>query len=85
MERYCSTCGDLAGTLYMDGELWLCRHCVNRLPPLAPYFKEMGTANPSDPGGSTAHVQDIRKRRWHPTEKRLFYYEPPKAYFFPKG
>jgi hypothetical protein len=52
-----------------------------------PYFKEMGTANPLDPKGSTAHVRDIQDRRWHPTEKRMFYYskEKPKTYFLPKG
>lgn len=65
----------------------MCRHCLGQDPSLIPYFKEMGAANPRDPKGSTAHVRDIEDRRWHPTEKRMFYWskEKPKTYFFPKG
>jgi hypothetical protein len=47
---------------------------------------EYGHENPSDPQGSTAHVRDIKDRRWHPQEKRTFYYskELGKKYFFKK-
>jgi hypothetical protein len=70
---------------YVEGD-WLCRHCIQQIDE-GIYIKEMGVENPEDPKGSTAHVRDIKDRRWHPTEKRLFYYskEKPKTYFFKKG
>lgn len=85
MSKYCTQCGNVAGTLYLDGEAWVCRHCLSDVPGDAPYFKEMGVENPRDPEGSTAHVRDIKARRWDPKEERLFYYTPPKTYFFLKG
>lgn len=40
-----------------------------------------------DPKGSTAHVREIKDRRYHPKEDRTFHYskELGKTYFFPKG
>jgi len=49
------------------------------------YFKEMGVENPYDPKGSTAHVRDIKQRRWDQKEKRMFYYKGETRYSFPKG
>jgi len=83
----CETCNENHGTLYYEAGKWFCKyHRYSEESPL-PYFKEMGAANPKDPKGSTAHVMDIKDRRWHPEEKRMFYYskERPKTYFFPKG
>lgn len=48
-------------------------------------FKEVGVENPYDKKGSTAHVRDIKSRRLDPKTKKMFYYEPPRTYFFPKG
>lgn len=83
----CQKCNVLAGTLYYESGNWYCGPCRPYDESNVPYFKEMGTANPFDPKGSTAHVNDIKDRRWHPTEKRQFYWskEKTKTYFFPKG
>jgi len=51
----------------------------------APYFKEMGVENPVDPKGSTAHVRDIKNRRYDSKTDTTFDYKPPKRYFIPKG
>lgn len=48
----------------------------------APYFKEMGVENPIDPKGSTAHVRDIKNRRYDAKADKQFQYKPPKKYFF---
>jgi hypothetical protein len=50
------------------------------------YFKA-SAENPYYAKMSKAHDADIGDRRWHPTEKRMFYYskEQPKTYYFPKG
>lgn len=51
----------------------------------APYFKEVGTENPMDKKGSTAHIRDIKSRRINPTTGEVFNYTGEKTYFFPKG
>lgn len=51
----------------------------------AVYFKEMGVENPTDAKGSTAHVRDIKNRRYDPKTNETFYHKPKKTYFFPKG
>jgi hypothetical protein len=50
------------------------------------YFKESAN-NPYYKKMTKAHDNDIGDRRWHPTEKRMFYYskEPTKSYFSTKG
>lgn len=65
----------------------LCKDCYQR-PPASDTCRlfEMGHENPSDPKGSTAHVRDIKARRYNPTEKRTFYAsELGRTYFIPKG
>lgn len=85
MDKQCEWCGEDAGRYA------LCDACHAEWQTQTvklPYFKEMGVENPSDPKGSTAHVRDIKDRRYHPTEKRLFYKSqemPGRTYFFPKG
>jgi len=83
----CTYCLKFSSSLFLESGAWICRWCLKKEVSNAPYFKEMGHANPHDPKGSTAHISDIRDRRWHPEEKRLFYYskEKPKRYFFMKG
>ena len=83
----CSVCAYPDTTLYYRVGSWYCKTCKPSDEETAPYFKETGRANPFDPKGSTAHIRDIKDRRWNPKEKRMFYYskEQPKTYFFPKG
>jgi hypothetical protein len=68
------------------GDDWVCHICASGVESSGCRLFEFGHENPSDPRGSTAHVRDIKDRRWHPTEKRQFYYskELGKSYFFPK-
>jgi hypothetical protein len=83
----CDLCSKPASSLILEGDLWICRYCG--LPPAdyeAPYFRENGGLK-FNPKASKAHVRDVQDRRWHPQEKRMFYYskEKPKTYFVPKG
>lgn len=84
MTKTCDSCGNLAGSLYLDGTQWICKHCYH-WPERGTYFKEVGVENPFDKKGSTAHVRDIKARRLDPKTKKLFYYKPAKVYFFPGG
>lgn len=83
MDR-CQKCQEISGTLYYADRSWYCKMCRPIEDSQFPYIKEMGTENPFDPKGSTAHVRDIKQRRWHPKEKRMFRYNGPKSYFFSK-
>lgn len=84
-DKLCEQCG-IASQRYA-----LCNKCYdawqNKGFGDVPYFKEMGTENTGDSKGSTAHVRDIKDRRWNSVEKRMFYHskERPKTYFLPKG
>jgi predicted amidophosphoribosyltransferase len=83
---FCPSCNKPSSSLiYSDGD-WFCRHCVSSGDSVSCRLFEFGHENPIDAKGSTAHVRDIRDRRWHPQEKRMFYYskELGKTYFFPK-
>jgi hypothetical protein len=83
MTKDCQSCGRFAVTLHLDEGNWVCRECYQVPPPIETCrLFEKGHANPRDPDGTTAHVRDIQARRWHPKEKRLFYYTPPKTYFY---
>lgn len=81
----CNVCGCAPGSLYLDDNQWLCKTCYQKPYEERPYVKEMGVENPYDTKGSTAHVRDIKNRRLDPKTKKMFYYQPPKTYFFPKG
>jgi hypothetical protein len=84
----CAKCAKPSTSLHYEDGSWICRHCRASPDSSFPYFKEMGAANHMDPKGSTAHYKDIEDRRWHPEEKRLFYYSkemPGRTYFLPKG
>lgn len=82
----CPECRKPAATFQLVGDRWLCRICASGGEPLNCRLFEFGHENPIDAKGSTAHVRDIKDRRWHPQEKRQFYYskEMGKTYFFPK-
>lgn len=83
--KNCAKCDHFSSSLhYQDGK-WVCRPCYVPETSLSPMF-EYGHENPIDAKGSTAHVRDIKDRRYHHGEKRLFYYskELGKTYFFPK-
>lgn len=69
----------------MRGEEWVCKHCFKGDSGDVPYFKEMGVENPGDPKGSTAHVRDIKNRRYDSKTDKTYYHQPKKTYFFPKG
>lgn len=81
----CSSCQKPSSTFRFIGDSWVCGFCAPSLESGCRLF-EFGHENPSDAKGSTAHVRDIKDRRWHPQEKRLFYYskELGRKYFFPK-
>lgn len=86
MNSICVECGDTKDQVDFLGR---CSECFERLkweeprnPVHAPYFKEMGVENPVDAKGSTAHVRDIKNRRYDAKEDRTFQYKPPKKYFF---
>lgn len=81
----CESCKQKYGSLFLSGDQWLCKHCYYRSPDSLPYFKEVGVENPYDKQGSTAHVRDIKNRRLDTKTNKMFYHEPPKTYFFPKG
>ena len=83
---FCPECHKPAATFRLVDGRWVCHFCVPRLEFIGCRLFEYGHENPSDPGGSTAHVRDIKDRRWHPQEKRTFYYskELGKTYFLPK-
>ena len=85
-DGFCPECRKPAATLRFVGGRWSCRHCVSSDVTVGCRLFEFGKENPIDPKGSTAHVRDIRDRRWHPQEKRMFYYsrELGKTYFLPK-
>lgn len=85
MELFCDECNKPASSLRLSDKRWLCRFCLTSETSGCRPF-EMGRENPMDPKGSTAHVRDIKDRRWHPQEKRMFYRsrELGKTYFFPK-
>lgn len=82
----CSKCQKPSGSFFLMGDDWVCRHCVSGNHDTGCRLFEFGVENPIDAKGSTAHVRDIKDRRWHPQEKRQFYYskELGKTYFFPK-
>lgn len=88
-DNLCRKCGKWDHVLKGSGpdfEL-LCRDCFTFNPDRdSCRLFEYGHENPIDPKGSTAHIRDIRDRRWHPTEKRMFYYskELGRTYFLPK-
>lgn len=85
LDGICPKCSKPAMTLrYVDG-IFVCAHCVGRHSDLGCRTFEYGHENPLDPKGSTAHVRDIKARRYDFKEKRTFNYEPPKTYFFPRG
>lgn len=79
----CENCKKPSISLHFQDPLWVCRTCYVA-PALAEVCRphEYGHENPDDPKGSTAHVRDIKARRWDPKEKRMFYYQKPKTYFF---
>lgn len=83
----CHSCSNFSASLHYEDGKWVCGLCYRR-PESGCRLFEYGQENPMDPKGSTAHVRDIKDRRWHPKEKRLFYYSKEglgKSYFFPKG
>lgn len=85
MRDNCDGCHKIAMSYhYVDG-IWLCKHCVRNVDA-GFYFKELA-GNPYAPKATSAHDRDLDDRRWHPTEKRMFYHskELGKTYFFPKG
>lgn len=69
----------------MNEGKWICKFCYRGEPSSEPYFKEVGVENPYDKKGSTVHVRDIKNRRLDTKTNKMFYYEAPKTYFFPKG
>ena len=74
----CVVCGSLGDR----DVLGRCEPCFRRgeyVPFL--YFKEMGVENPRDPEGSTAHVRDIKARRYDTKENKMFYYKGERSYF----
>jgi len=84
--KNCAGCGKPSSTLHLDGEAWVCRHCFHApAVPAGCNLFERGHENPMDPDGTTAHIRDIKARRWDPKENRVFYYAPPRGYSFPKG
>lgn len=88
MAKHCESCGKFRASLHLDRDIWVCEDCWMEPEPMDTCrLFEYGKENPTDPGGSTAHVRDIKDRRWHPQEKRMFYWskEKPKSYFFTKG
>lgn len=80
----CPLCRKPASSIHLVGDLRGCRHCVSGLNDPSCLLFEYGVENPIDSKGSTAHVRDIKARRIDPKTKTQFYYEKPKAYFFPK-
>ena len=85
-QNICHRCSRFSSTLHYEDGQWVCRQCYTLPVSESCRFFEYGHVNPIDPKGSTAHVRDIKDRRWHPKEKRLFYYskELGKKYFFLK-
>lgn len=83
-QSICEKCEKPASSLYLEEMKWVCKHCRSFDEPSL-YFKEVGVENPYDKKGSTAHVRDIKNRRLDTKTNRMFYYEAPKSYFFPKG
>jgi hypothetical protein len=85
----CPICRKASASLkydHADG-IFKCRHCLGFVSHFGCRPFEYGHENSMDPKGSTAHVRDIKDRRYHPKENRTFYYskEMGKTYFFPKG
>lgn len=78
----CEGCGRPAGSLNLQSGFWICRHCYVK-PPVTDTCRpfERGRENPMDKDGSTAHIRDIKRRRWDPVERRSFNYAGPKTYF----
>lgn len=83
-DGFCPECKKPTATFKLVDEKWLCRSCAGSWEPLGCRLFEYGVENPMDPKGSTAHVRDIKARRLDPKTKKLFYYQPPKTYFFSK-
>lgn len=83
----CDRCQKECGRLhYVSADTWVCRSCYTPPAPMDTCrLHEYGQENPSDPQGSTAHVREIKSRRWDPVEKRTFNWTGERAYFFPKG
>lgn len=89
LQDICVECGKTSADLDFLGRCLTCFEELKWRPPVnpvqAPYFKEMGVENPVDAKGSTAHVRDIKNRRYDPKTDKTFYYKPRKEYFIPKG
>lgn len=87
MFEKCQSCGRIPGSLYLVSDQWVCRHCVRGDRGLHTTMIATEYLTPSVPNASPGHLRDIEDRRWHPTEKRMFYWskEKPKSYFFAKG
>src|ERR1017187_8776250 len=85
-DDYCPDCKKPSSSLFYMGDGWRCRHCLSRTDDNSCRLFEYGHENKMDAKGSTAHVRDIKDRRWHPQEKRMFYYskELGKTYFLPR-
>lgn len=84
----CPKCGKQAIKLTYEQETgeFICRYCLTGASSeTSCRLFEYGHENPIDPKGSTAHVRDIKARRYDFKEKRLVYAESPKTYFFKKG
>jgi len=84
MQKDCSSCKKPATSLFFEGESWICKHCYRSGGSDVPYFKETGE-NPFNPQASKVHLNDVRQRRLDPKTNKMFYYQAPKTYFFPKG
>lgn len=85
----CPMCEKYTGTFHLNDEhVFVCADCMDDHGDSGCRPFEYGHENPEDPKGSTAHVRDIKDRRWHPQEKRMFYKSkemPGRTYFFSKG
>jgi hypothetical protein len=66
--------------LVIDGQL-ICRWCAPA-PEAGCRLFEYGHENPMDPKGSTAHVRDIKARRYDNESKKVYYEKPSRTYFF---
>lgn len=84
MDGICGKCKKHSSSYRLVEGIWLCRHC-RQVVEGGFYFKEMGVENPADPKGSTAHVRDIKARRFDVKTKETYYNKSRTAYFFPKG
>lgn len=87
-EGRCPRCKKYSSSFFLEWGQWVCRHCATSEPltESVPFMIAKEYLTPVVPNASPGHLRDIEDRRWHPTEKRLFYYskEKPKTYVFPK-